>query len=386
MALEGRLATSAAGSNYDRSRLEDLKARDIPEAETVLLASEALLDSMMSELAAVAPSQALEHQAYLHLDRVFVGAAAMRNRFASASRPGAFRDRLYKRTFEDFFEQLGANDPATAFNDYFLNDEIYEDAREAAIAFVGMYADKPKDLGRMAARRAQDLAVAATNQMGRPFAQARNPAAFQSAVARYAGIVFWVLRVIEAAPDANSNNLNPLRNMVFDHAENVLCTMPDDEFSGAIVDTLAISVVVHMSNHPDLDRRETWLRREDLTPAARAFAAWSRGPSSPEDLALAEHLFVEAARPRLHTHAQRHGFGRALRMLDLAAATLLTEAPQEICRLDRLWEGVSPAFAEYGHSPHRPNQVIAATKGDADAVEYVKQDAFLGGGFLASVL
>ncbi len=374
------------GANYAFDRLGRLREREIPEGETRLTDAEAKLDQLLDDLASVLPEEALEEPAFRDLDRIFVDTAALRDRFCQRAKPGGLRQQLHRRTVDHFRQEIGADQSPPRFDDYVLNDDIAQDALDAARAFVGFHADAPEQIGRSAAREVMHLVGAAQALVVRPFSHGRNPVAHQSALARYASSVLWVLRVLDLAPPGVEASLTRLRRIALDHTETIMHHIPDDEFSGQFVDNLALAASGHMAKDPADDRAARWVADERLAPVLRSFAAWMRKPTTPHDLHLALELFVQAAKPRLRTHAHRTGLGRAERLLDLAAAQLLDGPAQHLDALVAAWAQVRPFYEDFDQSLEDAEMVLDAAKGSLDARVKLLTSVSHGSGFLASVL
>jgi hypothetical protein len=327
-------------------------ARRMEEAKSRLAQVETGVATLLELLAKTWPADVDAALARARIDSCFVGGNAIRLELAERLPPGEARNTVLDEVLRHFDDQLGLREAAPAFEEYFLvkGPEIVAEIRIATRAFVLRHEQDKKSVGRKAGQRIARLSNAARALLERPFARARNHARHQSAIARLACALTFVLEVAKALAIDREAEAKTLAALGVEHAGDLLRMVPDDEWASPYVEQLACVAVWTMRDGLAADKRGAWALDAALQPFVRALAAWTDPSFVSERREYAEDLFKAAGHPALDMRVERFGYDAALTLLDAALATHRSD-PSAIQTIRAMWSDTEANFAPYGRDP-----------------------------------
>jgi hypothetical protein len=293
------------------------------------------LEGMLSDLAADWPSDGLSDGQMESLDYNFVNTPQIRYRLAEKLPHKVNRDWLLKRNIGQLSALIGlSREPAAIFGVHFSADDsqLDRDLPWAAQSLILLHADDHRGVGKRTSDLVGGLSCAFEALAAQPFAAARAPMRFQSALARAACAYLFALMMVACTPDAERGKVEVLNKMAIGHVLILLCVTSPDARSSQLLFKLTARTVQQMSYCADGDElRRQWAGKEELPAFARALALWSSPVLIEENGALATALFRRTAELPLSRGVRDLQVSRMLTLLDLAVS-VCAEAGREDLR------------------------------------------------------
>jgi hypothetical protein len=303
------------------------------------------LEGMLSDLAADWPPDGLSDGQMESIDYNFVATPEIRHRLAEKLPHTRNRDWLLKKNIAQLCALIGlSRDPAATFDVHFNADDPQLDRviPWTAQSLVLLYAGDHRGVGKRTSDLVFGLTQAFESLAAQPFAAARAPMRFQSALARAACAYLFALMVVACAPEADRAKVEKLNRLTIDHVLILLCARNPDARSLQLLFKLTARTVFQMSYDNDGDNlRRQWAVAEELPTFARALALWSSSALAEEDKILAAALFRRTAELSLSRGARGLQVSRMLTLLDLAVSASIEASRQDLVRdLIGLWAEV----------------------------------------------
>ena len=316
------------------------------------------LEGMLRDLAADWPADGLSDAQMESLDWNFVATPEIRQRLAAKLSHRSNRDWLLKRNIGQLCALIGlARKPAAIFDVYFNADDPQLDRviPYAAQSLILLYADDRRGVGKRTSDLVLGISEAFELLAAQPFAAARSPIRFQSALARAATAYLFTLMVVACTPEADRAKVEKLNRLTIDHVLILLCAGNPDPRSLQLLFKLTARTVLQMSYDNDGDNlRRQWAVGQELPTFARALALWSSPALVEENKALAATLFRRTAEPPLSRGARGLQVSRMLTLLDLAVSTCIEAGRENLVHdLSELWAEVykdwQPFFPQWAN-------------------------------------
>jgi hypothetical protein len=303
------------------------------------------LEGMLSDLAADWPPDGLSEDQMKSLDCNFVATPEIRHRLAEKLSHRGNHDWLLKRNIAQLCTIIGlSREPSPIFDVHFNADDLQLDRviPWTAQSLILLYADDRRGVGK----KTSDLVVGMTEAFellaAQPFAAARAPMRFQSALARAACAHLFGLMVVACTLEAGRANVKILNKLAIEHVLTLLCARGSDARSSQLLFRLTVRTVLQMSFDTYGEKlRRQWVAAEELPAFARALALWSSPALVEENKTLAAALFRRTAEPPLSRRARGIQVSQMLTLLDLAiSASIQIGRGDLVCALIELWAEV----------------------------------------------
>jgi hypothetical protein len=317
------------------------------------------LEGMLSDLAADWPPDGLSDGQMESLDYNFVNTTEIRHRLAEKLPHRGNRDWLLKRNIGQLCALIGlSREPATILDAHFNADDPQLDIviPWAAQSFILLHADDHRGVGKRTSDLVAGMSLAFESLAAQPFAAARAPMRWQSALARAACAYLFALMVVACTPDVRRSEVEVLNRMAIEHVLILLCVRNPDARSSQLLFKLTARTVLQMSYCTDSDKlRQQWAAAEELPAFARALALWSSPVLIEENKALAAALFRRTAELPLSRGVRALQVSRMLTLLDLAVSTCSEAGRSDLIRdLIGLWTEVyndwQPFFPQWANA------------------------------------
>ncbi|WP_231420784.1 hypothetical protein [Sphingomonas sp. Leaf205] len=330
------------------AELEKAAAERLGDARQRRADVEADVQTLVALLARTWPTQVEVDKTLERIESCMVDGNKIKLEVAEALPPGPARNAMLDLALQNFDDRIGLREPAKALEEYFIDPvrDVVLETRIAARALILRYENEQKDLGKRAGQRIAKLSVAARKILSRPFARARNNRRHQSAVARLACALGFVLEVAAQLPAEREAEARVLAQLAVDHAKDLLRKAPDDEIVLPYLERLACVANWTMRDGFASDRRPEWACDDQMQPFARALAAWTDPAFVAANRDRALVLFKAAAKPALDRHVECFSYGAAVNLLDAALATHRADRGI-VATIRTLWVDVEAAFATY---------------------------------------
>ena len=215
-------------------------------------------------------------------------------------------------------------------------------AAPAAQSLLLLYSDDRRGVGKRTSDLVGGITEAFELLAAEPFAAARAPVRFQSALARAACAYLFALMVVACTPEAERAKVEILNRLATEHVLILLCASSPDARSSQLLFKLTVRAVLQMTydTHGEKLRRQ-WATAEELPAFARALALWSSPALVGENKALAAALFRRTAEPPLSRGARGLQISRMLTLLDLGVSACIEAGRRDLVRdLIELWAEV----------------------------------------------
>jgi hypothetical protein len=313
-------------------RAENTHAKLLPE-----------LEDMLTDMAAVWPSDGLSDAQMQSLEFIFVDTAEIRHRLAAKLSHQANRDWLLKRNIARLQDFIGLKrKPEDISKEYFLPDERRFTAIEdwTAQSLFLLYDGDSRGVGRRTSDLVSGVAQAAEKLIMQPFISGRQPEAWQSIMTRAACAARFAFKAVASVPQDRRQSVARLNELALEHAFRLLSARNLPDQSATSFHALTAQAVQHMewTSNPD-DLRERWALAEDLTAFARALALWSSATLSKKHQDLADHLFKRVCAVPLSRGTYNLQMSRMLTLLDMALAASAMAGKSELSlHTRRLWQ------------------------------------------------
>jgi hypothetical protein len=319
------------------------------------------LEGMLSDLAADWPPDGLSDSQMESLDHSFVNinTPETRHRLAEKLPHRGNRDWLLKRNIEQLCVHIGlSREPAAILDAHFNadNPQLEIVIPWAAQSLILLHADDRRGVGKRTSDLVAGMSVAFESLAAEPFAAARAPMRWQSALARAACAYLFALMVVACTPDFRRSEVEVLNRMAIEHVLILLCARSQDAGSSQLLFKLTTRTVLQMSYCTDGDKlRRRWADAEELPAFARALALWSSPVLIEENEALAATLFRRTAELPLSRGVRGVQVSRMLTLLDLAVSTCAEAGRSDLIRdLIGLWTEVyknwQPFFPQWANA------------------------------------
>jgi hypothetical protein len=243
-------------------------------------------------------------------------------------------------------EFIGLANPEDAVKEHFSVDERRFEALApwAAQSLIARYTGDNRGIGWRTSMMVKDIASLTERLMDRPFAAARQPTVWQSAITRGACADYVALMVAASMPAARRSETDILKNNAIEHAFMALCAGNHPPQSLRMFDKLAALAVSQMNDGPG-GAREKWALAEGLPDFPRALALWSSPVLIGAHRTLADELFRRVARLPLSRFQMGEQCSRLFSLLDLAIASGAKAGRLDlIADVNTLWRETYPAW------------------------------------------
>ncbi len=341
------------------------------------------LEQMLSDLARDWPQTGLTQHQMTALENVFVNTPEFRYRLAEKIGHQENCAWLLRRNIENMKDWLGAGDGMPeALGKYFIpNDQQFVAmAPWAAKSLIALYADDKRGIGKRTSDIAFGISQAVVNLCTQPFAAARQPVAWQSAIPRSAYTTLFALTVVAGALHAYRDRVMVLNSLAIEHAFLLLRLDNPGPHASLILDKLASAAVIHMKYLPSPDdARREWAAAVAMPAFPRALALWSSANLIDGDATLACSLFRRAGELPLSRYARDRQLSRMLSLLDLAVATgTECKRPDLVGRVIDLWDEIYPKWRPLSDRWNdAARMLVAAVAGDGqERAAFVSDPAF----------